>query len=107
MSGIGKNTSRKKGCNKLIDENGNHYENFDAAEYLNNYYVNVGPNLANKLDMEWDAHKCKIDVDSTFNFSWVAEREVVDLIKDIKINKSCAIDGLSTRILKDGFLVLV
>ena len=102
MSGIGKNKTKKFGCTKLIDENGTQYENLDAAEYLNKYYVNVGPNLANTLDIEWDKSKCKIEVDSTFNFLWITEREVIELVK----NKSSAIDGLSTRILKDAFLVL-
>ena len=69
MSGIGKNKSGKSGCSKLIDENGLQYENMKAAEFLNNYYVYVGPTLANKLPGEWDRSKCKIEVNSTFNFS--------------------------------------
>ena len=105
MSGIGKNKKRGTGCTKLLDDNGVVYENIEAAEYLNKYYVNVGPNLANKLNADWDKTKCKIDVDSVFNFVWINEREVVDLVKNIKISKSSAIDGLSTRILKDAFLV--
>ena len=106
MSGIGKNNMRKKGCTKLKDEAGILYENLEAAEYLNNYYVNVGPNLANSLDIDWDIDKCKIEVDSTFNFSWITEREVIELVKNIKLSKSCAIEGLSTRIIKDAFLIL-
>ena len=35
-------------CEKIIDENNKTHENIDAAEFLNNYYVNVGPNLAKK-----------------------------------------------------------
>ena len=106
MSGIGKNKSSKSNCSKLVDDDGNLHENQDAADYLNNYYVNVGPNLANSLNMEWDKKKCKIDVDTTFAFSWVTKREVVDLIKNIKICKSCVIEGMSTRIMKDAFLIL-
>ena len=66
MSRIGKSKSNKAGCSKLVDDQGAIYENLDAAEYMNNYYVNVGPNLANSLQGEWDKHKCKIEVDSTF-----------------------------------------
>ena len=106
MSGIGKNKKNKSGCSKLIDEEGVQYENLDAAEYLNKYYVNVGPNLANKISEKWDINKCKIEVESTFNFTWVTEGEVTDLVKNIFISKSCAIEGLSTRIIKDAFLVL-
>ena len=46
MSGIGKHTIRNAGCNKVEDENGTVYENMDAAEFMNKYYVNVGPSLA-------------------------------------------------------------
>ena len=31
-----------------MDENGKVYENLDVANFLNDYYVNVGPNLAEK-----------------------------------------------------------
>ena len=96
-----KNKTGKSGCSKLIDEN------LKAAEFLNNYYVNVGPNLANKLPGEWDKNKCKVKVNSTFNFSWVSERDVTELVKNIKLNKSCAIEGMSTRIIKDAFLVSI
>ena len=106
MSGLGKNNSKRTSCTKLVDENDTQYETQKASEYLNNYYVNVGPNLANSLDIEWDKSKCKIQVDNVFNFTWKLEREVVDLVKNIKISKSCAIDGLSTRIIKDAFLIL-
>ena len=74
--------------------------------FLNEYYVNVGPNLAKKQNVAWDKKKCKIDVDSTFNFILVRECDILTLINDIKISKSSAIEGLSTRILKDAFLVL-
>ena len=47
MNGIGTNKSNKSGCSRFVDENGVQYENLEAAEYLNNYYVNVGTNLAN------------------------------------------------------------
>ena len=106
MSGLGINKSKKAGCTKLVDENGTSYENQEASDFLNNYYVNVGPNLANSMDVDWDKSKCKIQTDSVFNFSWITEREIIALVKDIKVSKSCATEGLSTRILKDAFLVL-
>ena len=68
MSGIGKNKSKKWSCIKLVDEESTQYANLGTAEYLNNYYVNVGPKLANPLEGEWGKNKCKIQVDSVFNF---------------------------------------
>ena len=75
ISGIGKNKNERK-CSKIIDENNNAHENLDAAEFLNNFYVNVGPNLAKKHNRKWVKEKCKINVDTVFNFTWVTETEV-------------------------------
>ena len=105
MSGIGKNKKSMK-CTKIIDEKGNLHENLDAANFLNDFYVNTGPSLAQKHKKRWVKEKCKIFTDSSFNFSWVTEREVRELIKEICITKSSAIENLSTRLIKDAFEVL-
>ena len=105
ISGLGKNKTGRK-CTKLIDETGVSYENLEAATFLNNYYVNIGPNLAKNHNVEWEKSKCKINVETSFNFSWVSEWEVKRLIKEICITKSSAIENLSTRLLKDAFEIL-
>ena len=105
LSGIGKNKKGKK-CTKIIDEGGKMYEDLEAAEFLNTFYAGVGPALAQKHKRTWEKEKCKIKTDSSFNFSWVSEREVKELIKEICIMKSSAIKGLNTRIVKDAFEVL-
>ena len=105
MSGIGKNKNGRK-CTKIIDDDGSTYENLKAANFLNNYYVNVGPSLAKQHMKKWEKENCKIKTNSTFNFHWVTEREIKQIIKDICITKSSAIEGLNTRILKDAFEVL-
>ena len=105
ISGLGKNKNGRK-CTKIADENGKIYENLDAANFLNDYYVNVGPNLAKKHKKEWKKENCKINVETSFSFNWVTETEIKRLIKEICITKSSAIDELSTRILKDAFEIL-
>ena len=105
MSGIGKNKNSRK-CTRVIDENGKIHENLEAANFLNDCYVNVGPSLAQKHKKGWVKEKCKIQTNSSFNFKWVTEREVQELIKEICITKSSAIENLSTRLLKDAFEVL-
>ena len=107
MSGLGKNKGSNKGCTKIIDEDGEVYENLDASEYLNSYYVNVRPNLARENNMTWDVNKCNIQIEDIFQFDWVTEKEVLSLVKYICITKSAAVEGLSTRILKDAFLVMI
>ena len=80
------------------------YEILKAATYLNNYYVNIGPNLAKNHNIEWEKSKYKINVETFFNYSWVTEWEVKRLIKEICITKSSAIEDLSTRLIKDAFV---
>ena len=54
-----KNKNGRK-CTKIVDENGKVYENLDAANFLNDYYVNVGPNLAEKHQKKREKDNCKI-----------------------------------------------
>ena len=74
----------------------------------------MGPNLTKAHKEKWDKEKCSIKTSSSFSFQWVTEFEVKQLIKEIKITKSSAIEGLSTivlspsmaedfRLLKDAF----
>ena len=105
ISGIGKNKNSRK-CTRVIDENGRIHEDLEAANFLNDYYVNIGPSLAQKHKKDWVKEKCKIQTNSSFNFKWVTEREVQELIKEICITKASAIENLSTRLLKDAFEVL-
>ena len=105
ISGLGKNKNKRK-CTKIVDENGNVHENVDAANFLNNYYVNVGPNLAKEHAKKWEKKTCEIGVDSSFTFKWITVKEVERMVKDICLAKSSAINKLSTRLLKDAFEIL-
>ena len=101
ISGLGKSKDGKK-FTKIVDETGKVHENLDTATFLNNFYVNVGPNLAKNHKGTWRKEKCKTNVDSPFNCSWVSEMEVKRLVKKICITKSSAIENISTRLLKDA-----
>ena len=105
ISGIGKNKNSRK-CTKIVDKKNNVLEKQEAADFLNDYYANVGPNLAKAHKNKWEKDKCNIETTSSFSFNWVTEFEVKCLIKEIKITKSTAVEGLSTRLLKDAFEML-
>ena len=45
ISGIGNNKNSRK-VTKIVDKQGNTLENMEAANFLNDFYVNVGPTLA-------------------------------------------------------------
>ena len=74
---------------------------------MNNYYINVGPTLAKEHKIKWEKSRCRIETNSIFSFSLVSENEVRNLVKEIKIIKSSAIEGLSSRLLKDSFEVII
>ena len=102
INGLGKNKNGRK-CTKIKNEQGQVLENVEAATFLNEFYVNVGPTLAKNHDKEWEKGKAKIETKATFNFSWVPEAEIKRLVKDICITKSSALEGINTRLLKDAF----
>ena len=105
ISGLGKNKSKRK-CTKITDEDGQTHEKSDAANFLNNYYVNVGPELAKEHNKKWDKESCGIEIESKFNFKWITVKEVERLVKDICLAKASALDELSTKLLKDAFEIL-
>ena len=80
----------------------------DAAEYLNDYYVNIGDVLAKKFGNQvW-----KPDISfprqtvELFNFRIITEKECRTLVKQIDINKSSAIEDVKAVFIKDAFLSL-
>ena len=74
-----------------------------VCDYLNKFYANVGQaNLINVTPKpNWRMH------DVGYDFSPVTNEEVRVLVKEIDIGKDSCVDGISTFILKDCFLLLV
>ena len=68
ISSLGKTKTSSWNCTKLIDEAGVSYENLESSTLLNDYYVNIGPNLAKNHNVAWEKSKCKINVETSFNF---------------------------------------
>ena len=75
-----------------------------VADFINDYFVNIGEDLAKKFDPN------EIPVfDQVNNFMEnirSTQNEILELCKNININKSSTIDYVSSRILKDAFIVL-
>ena len=76
----------------------------NIADFINGFFTSIGPKLARK-----DPENYIFDGNSiprTFEFSEIAQDEVIGLAKSINISKSSAIEGLSSRVLKDVILAL-
>ena len=77
----------------------------DTANYINRFFSEVGPKLAEKLK-ESDWQNTMDPVHSTFNLNPTNSDDVRKLVKQICLFKASGIDHLSTKVLKDAFLML-
>ena len=80
-------------------------DNKNVAEHFNTFFSNVGPNLARSYSDRWYYYGDRVD--EGMQQMETEEEEVIKLCKDIIIYKSSGIDGLSARVCKDAFLVLL
>jgi len=76
--------------NKLIYENKCYTEKASIAHQLNNYYINVGRNLADTLPRnDTDPnHYITRSFQSSFMFRGICTQEVQDIIMNINLKKS-------------------
>ena len=88
----------------IIDENNLPITKENVANYINTYFVGIGEELARKFD----SNNTPIydQLDSVMNNIETTQVEVLELCKDININKSSAIEYVSSKILKDAFIIL-
>ena len=89
--------------NKL---NGEPVPQIDTPEYINEFFTNIGPNLAEQFQNEWVDNLPSVEHCMLNDFVFT-ERDVIEVIKDINVHMSASIDDLSTRVLKDAFEYLV
>ena len=71
------------------------------ANHFNNYFTNVGLNLANKIKQNNNnsfVNYLKGSYQSNFFLNPVTENELEVELKKMKSNKSCGYDGISTNI---------
>ena len=76
----------------------------DTAAFINNFFVDIGPRLAEQHVEPW-VYKGKIS-ETSLDEVTVTLMEVDKACKSIDISKSSAIDGLSSKIIKDAFIAL-
>ena len=76
-----------------------------TANYVNHFFANIGPKLAGKFINERKYSDSSLPEFELSDISTDFE-EVHDICKEINTAKSSAIDLLSSKILKDAFLVL-
>ena len=74
----------------------------DICNRFNNFFVNIGPNLASAIspssNVRYTSFLKKI-VHSSFHFDLINEPEVLKVVSSLKNKDSAGYDGLSTKLL--------
>ena len=90
---------------QLVDKvSGQQIQEIDTASYINDFFVNIGPNLASKCNTEWKfrGNICENNIE---NISTNVD-EIIRLCNDINIYKASCIEHISSQILRDAFLAV-
>ena len=94
---------KKKHVNTNITVNGREVTNpNESANLFNDYFVNIGPTLASKIDAGNDhftQYLTEPHQDSLF-FNPTTYHEIVSIVNSLKSSKSSGYDGLSVHFLK-------
>ena len=98
----------KKGRNKnkisLKKSSGMQVPSCETADFINDFFVGIGPNLSKVFNSKW-AYKGRVVEADIGNFETNVD-EVVKYIKQLDVSKSSAIEGVSTRVFKVAFLAI-
>ena len=98
------NKNNKGNFNLVDTDTGTDIKEEDTAQFINDFFVNIGPNLASKCDLPWrfDGKVCERDLE---NIETNLD-EILKLCKEINVNKSSCVENLSSEILRDAFLAI-
>ena len=91
----------------LKDQHNNFIQdNQEMANILNEYFTNIGPSLAANMKDPWAYDGNIFDCTLQDNF-YVQNDELHDLLQNIDITKSSAIDHISSKVMKDALITLI
>ena len=76
----------------------------NVADYINDFFCNIGPSLASNFGSVWRYHGNRVE--DNIQDIMTDELEIIKLCKTIDIYKSSAVSNLSSRVLKDVFLAI-
>ena len=74
----------------------------DTANFINAFFTGIGPKLAQQYKTPWNYEGVEANV--TMGDIVTDVNEILNLCKNININKSSSVDHLSSEILRDAFL---
>ena len=99
-----KNKNKSKVSFELVDADDGPILDEHTADYINSFFVNIGPKLAQQYSCNWKTNMNKTDF--ILDDIRTTVEEVVSLCKNININKSSSIPNISSEVLRDAFLAI-
>ena len=108
---LGKNRDKKNAPSKINDENGVKLQDLkQISDAFNNYYVNVGPNLAKQIGNSKHNYKNYLPTVASSNSLFLLptnDEEIVSIIKLLKPKTSFGHDNISPKYLKKLYTGIV
>ena len=101
------NTKQSKTFTSIQNDLGEKIENQDAADYMNEYFSNIGESLNANNSFTWQPHSYFDEgLSNKFSLNVVTESIVQKYIKDIDISKPSGIPYLNNKVLRDALLCI-
>ena len=92
---------------RLIDKDkGEIVDDDGLPDYINRFFTEIGPKLADRFDDDWTDNIPNFHEEEMGNLE-VDLQTMEKVVRDININKSSSTPYLSSRILKDAFMVML
>ena len=88
------------------EDNGEVIEDENLPDYINNFFIEIGPRLANRFTDAWVNNLPEFEGERIGRVT-VNDQELEKLVKDIDTSKSSSILNISSKVLKDAFMVLI
>ena len=88
----------------LLNDTDQTIETENVAHYINQFFTDIGPNLAKNCQMDW-FNSGNESVGSLSDIETMKE-EIIDICKNININKESCVDNISSEVLRDAFLAV-
>ena len=114
LKSTGYSTKSKNNSKIVMDiDNRTSFEPKNIADHINKYFLNIASNLVNMLptapnifttntDVFKNYYQNKNVIPNSFMLNHITENFVFKELNSLNPNKSCGIDGIQTRFLKDA-----
>ena len=108
LNGIIGNTKNNQSFTAVFNDIGNKIEKVEAAEFMNDYFTEIGEKLNNSNNTMWSPHSFFPSFrKNDFVLNVVNEDVVRKYVKSLDITKPSGITNLNNKLLCDAFIVLI